>query len=262
MGANGAFISVAKMKLTKNNKLSVFLVEDEQICIDQFQKHAKKREGFIVSGISDSARVAEKIIYQKKPSVLLVDLQLSEGNGIELISRVRQERNYNPYIVAITQIASQHTLRMLHDSLTDFVFLKTVRDFSYSQVFDFLEIMKRNIIDTSDETAEIYIKKLLDKYTIHRNIAGKNHLAEAILLKLRSKKKKIVFSKDIFPVIGEKYGKVWYNIEKSCRNAIAEAFMQTPWDVLVKEYTALIDPSRGVPTTSEFINYYVEKLKH
>ena len=45
------------------------------------------------------------------------------------------------------------------------------------------------------------------------------------------------------------------------QNAIAKAWRTTPIDDLLKYYTAKISSDKGIPTITEFIYHYANKLK-
>lgn len=68
-------------------------------------------------------------------------------------------------------------------------------------------------------------------------------------------------TQNINTVIAQKYGKTDASVERAMQNAINRAWRTGNVEELLFYYTARINPSRGVPTITEFISYYANKLK-
>ena len=51
------------------------------------------------------------------------------------------------------------------------------------------------------------------------------------------------------------------SVERAMQNAINRAWRSSDIEDLQRYYTAKVDPLKGVPTMTEFIYYYVNKIK-
>ena len=62
--------------------------------------------------------------------------------------------------------------------------------------------------------------------------------------------------------IGDKYSKTDASVERAMQNAINNAWRSNDIDELLKHYSARINSDRGVPTLTEFVYYYANKIKN
>ena len=85
---------------------------------------------------------------------------------------------------------------------------------------------------------------------------GYQYLADAIAIIYEQP------TSNVSQILSKKHGKSPASIERAMQNAINRTWSTTDVDDLLKYYTARINPSRAVPTTMEFIYYYVMKLQN
>lgn len=69
-------------------------------------------------------------------------------------------------------------------------------------------------------------------------------------------------SPNICRALAEKYKKNDFSIERAMQNAINKAWRTSDIDDLLTNYTAHINTEKGVPTLTEFIYYYANKVKN
>ena len=69
--------------------LRVFLVEDSPLLRKRILDSLDSLGGFDVIGYSESEREAIQAIADAQPDVVITDIRLKEGNGIEVVRRVR-----------------------------------------------------------------------------------------------------------------------------------------------------------------------------
>jgi two-component system chemotaxis response regulator CheB len=68
------------------------LVVDDSPTVQQFLCWMVERAGFIVTGTAASVDEAEEIVHRRKPDLVLSDVRLQDGDGIELTQRVLAKR--------------------------------------------------------------------------------------------------------------------------------------------------------------------------
>ena len=96
----------------------------------------------------------------------------------------------------------------------------------------------------------------LDRIGISPKMIGFTYLTEAILLVLDGQ------NNNLCTTIGLKHAKTDSSVERAMQNAIKSAWRNTDIDDLLQNYTARINPDRGVPTLTEFIYYYANKIEN
>ena len=96
----------------------------------------------------------------------------------------------------------------------------------------------------------------LDNVGISPKVIGYKYLSEAILLILQGQ------PHNICETLAKQYKKTDSSVERAMQNAINKAWRTTDIDDLLKYYTARINSDKGVPTLTEFIHYYANKIKN
>jgi DNA-binding NarL/FixJ family response regulator len=84
--------------------LQVYVVEDSPI-VQQFLATAIADAGAEVDGCSDDATTAISDVFALQPDVILIDIQLAHGNGLDVL-RVLQEHSLVPE--ALKLVLSSH----------------------------------------------------------------------------------------------------------------------------------------------------------
>jgi two-component system, NarL family, response regulator DevR len=75
--------------------LRVFVVEDSELIRKRIIENVSTMGGFEVVGFAESANEAIASIAQLHPDIVITDIQLKEGSGIDVVRKIRA-RPYTP----------------------------------------------------------------------------------------------------------------------------------------------------------------------
>ncbi len=86
--------------------LRVFVVEDSELIRKRIIENIDTMGGFEVVGFAESAEDAVRSISELRPDIVITDIQLKEGSGIDVVRKVRA-RPYvpRPRIFVLTNYA-------------------------------------------------------------------------------------------------------------------------------------------------------------
>ena len=73
----------------------VFIVEDSPLIRKRIIENLDSLGGFDVVGFAEAEEAAVAAIVEAKPDVVITDIRLKEGNGIEVVRQLR-EKSYAP----------------------------------------------------------------------------------------------------------------------------------------------------------------------
>jgi two-component system CitB family response regulator/two-component system response regulator DcuR len=73
------------------NPLRVLIIEDDPRIADLHRRFTEKVEGFTVVGVATDLTEAEEQVAVLEPDLVLLDLYLHEGSGLDLLQRLRSE---------------------------------------------------------------------------------------------------------------------------------------------------------------------------
>lgn len=258
-------------------RIDLLVVEDDEATCLAYEQYCQNRDDVFLIGTSARSDEALRITEEFKPNAVVLDLELTYGSGSGLDYLLGVDKlplKVIPYILVVTNNISQKTYLAIRNIGADFIIAKSQPDYSVEYVVNFL----RSIIDSipdmipCQETSSPAIKKRieedynnrmlkrigaeLDVIGISPRFKGRNYLRDAIEM-ICHKEQTYICNE-----IGKKYGKTSASVERAMQNAIDHAWKTTDITTLEEHYKAYVNPRKGVPTLTEFIYYYADKVKN
>lgn len=94
--------------------MTILLVDDSSLFRDRFIQAISEFNGIRIVGIAESANAALKAIHDTKPDVVVLDIKLKEGSGIDVLKSMR-ERAKRPIIIFLTNHSQEPYRTMCMD---------------------------------------------------------------------------------------------------------------------------------------------------
>lgn len=85
-----------------NNAIDLIIVDDHQIVIDGLRAMLLLNKSFKIIGTAQSATQLWELLQQKKPRVLLLDINLPEMSGIEIAKEILIHQQLDLYVLILT----------------------------------------------------------------------------------------------------------------------------------------------------------------
>lgn len=255
--------------------LTILLVEDDTEACARFAEYTDASSDMSIVSITNNSYRALELVNQFHPDAIILDLELNDGcgNGITFLQNLKDsDLTYKPYILVTTNNSSATTYDCARQFGADFIMSKHKEDYSEANAIEFLRMMK-NIIHKSmnkqnlnheivespaqyEQRTKKRIALEINKVGINPKYNGYQYLIDAIFLAINGQ------NSGICVILGEKYSKTHTSIERAIQNAINRAWRSTNIDDLYSNYTSPITSEKGVPTLTEFIHYYANKIKN
>ncbi|MCM1497995.1 MAG: response regulator [Clostridium sp.] len=258
-----------------NKRLNIILVDDDISVHTRFTEYADAAIDISILAATDNSYQAFELVKEYRPDAIVLDLELNRGtgNGLLLLRDLQcLLPSYKPYILVTTNNPSTVTHDCARKLGADFILSKRQTDYSEKKVIELLSLMKdtikKSLYNRSPEHgySESTVQKKkrltqlinieLDLIGISPKAVGYKYLTDAILLVLNDQQH------NLCTTIGEKYAKTNTSVERAMQNAINSAWRSNDVDELLKHYTARIHSEKGVPTLTELIYYYANKIKN
>lgn len=258
-----------------DKKLFVLLVEDDQNACREIIEYIEELDDVCLVGVTNNSKRALEYVADCLPNAVILDLELHEGcgNGLTFLGELKNmDLKVMPYILVTTNNSSAVTYEYARKFGADFIMAKHQADYSAKGVIEFLRMMKDVLISKANsadhnhmttESPEQKEKRIvrricaeLDFVGVSPKAVGYQYLIDAIQIVLKNR------VGNICSVIGEMYNKSDSSVERAIQNALNRAWRTSNIDDLLKHYTAKINSEKGVPTMTEFIFYYANKIKN
>ena len=250
----------------------IVLVEDDENECTQYSELLEERKDIKLVGVTKSSSEAIKMVKKYSPDGVILDLELNsgEGSGFEFIEKIKKlNLEKMPKIVVTTNIYSDSVYNFLHVNKIDFIFYKKQEGYSRENVINTLLLLKeyeapnvnnfsKSEDDSQDKLAEL-INKELDLVGIATHLKGRKYLFDSIYYVIQNYGNEQAMSSVQYLV--NKYKRSSSTISRAMQNAILHAWRISSPEDLEALYTARINYETGVPTTTEFIYYYADRVR-
>lgn len=259
--------------MNDNKIVTILLVEDDKTECINMKNYMNSREDVKLVDIVDSLEDAIKSIKVYLPDAIILDIELNKGggSGLEILNSIKTlNLDFKPVIVVTTNISSKTVYTYAHENGVDMIFHKLKEDYSPELVVRNIMLLneikcnERKDSNINVESVNDYRNKLserinreLDLIGISSHLVGRKYIHDSILYILEEGEEK----ENVFLHLAKKYKKGNSTIGRSIQTAIEHAWRRSSIEDLQKYYTAVVNYNTGVPTPTELIYYYVEKIK-
>lgn len=253
--------------------LQILIIEDdERACMD-LKNALEEYDDMCLAATTNNSNDALELTKYHLPDIVILDLELHEGGGngfMYLQGLANLSLVPLPYILITTSNPSPVTHQIARDLGADFILTKTEEGYSPRYVAEMVHLMKDSIMKAKKEAGTFEIEspqardrrlrkrilRELDLIGINPKHSGYKYLVDAIL---------IIYEKperNLCATLGTQYKKTPFSIERAMQNAINYAWNHTDIEDLTTHFTARISSEKAVPTVTEFVYYYANKLQN
>ena len=254
--------------------LTILIIEDDIAACTELSRYIEKVETVKLLGITSDTNTGIKMVQSLLPDVVILDIELNHGtgNGLSFLMNLNElNLDSKPYILVTTNNSSNITFESAHNLGADFIMAKYKPDYSAQYVIEFLRMIQHTILthnrsvaknipdkNLQKENRQLLIRRInreLDMVGISPKNIGYDYLSDAILLLLEDP------TANVYKSIAMSYKKSDASVERAMQNAINRAWRHSNIEELLSHYTARVHSEKGVPSTLEFVHYYVKKIK-
>lgn len=257
--------------MSENKPINILLLEDDIEDINIIKNYINKKDNVRLVGTFNSAKDALKNIKIYVPDAIILDIELNngEGSGLEVLEKINEMNlDIKPIIIITTNISSKTVYSYAHEKGADLIFHKLKEDYSPELVIENImllskirtkETKKSNDLTPNEirENISNRINRELNLIGISSHLIGRKYIHDAIIYIIENDKDK----ENVFLHLAKIYKKGNSTIGRSIQTAIEHAWRKSAIEDLQKYYTAVVNYNTGVPTPTELIYYYVDKIK-
>lgn len=262
--------------------ITLLLIEDNVDDCKEFEKCVNHKNNVRFVGITNSDIEGLKYVKEYSPDAIILDLELHKGSGndtsfgfLEAISKMDFEKK--PEIVVTTIVSSEAVYNYLHSKGVELIFYKKQPNYSAENVINTVLLLNDYSIDTPisnikyntlngnsnndnfEKTLCDMINKELDLIGVGLHLQGRKYLFDAIYFILNENKSN--YRGTVIQFLSNKYKRSSSTISRAMQNAILHAWRRSSLEDLELHYTARINYETGLPTPTEFMYYYADKIK-
>lgn len=217
--------------------------------------YVRFRKNLEIVGASDDGREAIRLIQEKKPDALVMELTI-ENSGA-LLSYVRQRERRLRTLAFIR--AKGHSAIPVSSEWAETPCGSA--DNQLAGLSSRMEAILEPAPATEDDrTLELRVSRLLRQFGVPAHIKGYQYLRKAIMTAVKAPEVMSAVTKVLYPDIAKCYGTKASRVERAIRKAIEIAWNRGNIEYLQHYFGYTVDPQAGKPTNSEFIATAVDIL--
>ena len=260
----------------ENKPMSLLLIEDDEFECRKFKSYVETLNNVKLVGITNSSDKGIEYFKTYLPEAIVLDIELhkGQGSGIEFIENVKKfMTEFRPIIVVTTNAASSILYDKLHDEGVDLIFYKKQTDYSPKLIISSLLSLRKTLhkFNSTDKNLEFketpadYEAKIsnkinaeLDLIGISSHLKGRKYIHDAIMYLIKEKDNNS--GETVFNHLANVNKKSASSISRVMQTAINYAWRNSAPEDLEMYYLAKVNYNTGVPTPTELIYYYKDKI--
>ena len=224
----------------------------------------QRSEGFQVVGTAGDGEQAIRMIGERKPDVLVLDLMLSKQDGISVLKAISgMERR--PVTLATSAFLTEYVSSAAANLGVRYLMLKPC---DMTALVERLEEIRggeslRYPVQRRSEKVNIesLVTSIIHEIGVPAHIKGYQYLREAIIIAVTDMDVINAITKVLYPQVAKNFGTTPSRVERAIRHAIEVAWDRGDLDTLQRFFGYTVSNTKGKPTNSEFIALIADKLQ-
>ena len=224
----------------------------------------QRTDGFQVIGTAYDGEQTIRLVRERKPDILVLDLMLSKQDGISVLKAVNTlERR--PITLATSAFVTEYVSAAAANLGVRYLMLKPC---DMTALVDRLEEIRGGAqlrlpqVRRNDKTSiESLVTGIIHEIGVPAHIKGYQYLREAIIIAVNDMDVINAITKVLYPQVAKTFQTTPSRVERAIRHAIEVAWDRGDLDTLQRFFGYTVSNTKGKPTNSEFIALIADKLQ-
>ncbi|MGI6188502.1 MAG: sporulation transcription factor Spo0A [Caldicoprobacteraceae bacterium] len=267
------------------NRIRVLIADDNKEFCDIVRRYLEKQDDMEVIGIAGDGIEALEMIINIQPEVVILDIIMPHIDGLGVLERLNNSNLENKSKIIILSAVGQDKITQRAIALgADYyfvkpfdmeIFVKRIRELAMgittdidvpvsavnqsAQALAVAPIVKTGYNNNSSLEADI--TNIIHEIGVPAHIKGYHYLREAILMVVKDMDLLGGITKELYPMIAEKFNTTPSRVERAIRHAIEVAWNRGRVETINKIFGYTIHDEKGKPTNGEFIAMIADRMR-
>ncbi len=263
----------------EDSKINIIIADDNKEFCNILNDYLLTQKDIVVTGIAENGLEALKLIEEKKPDLVVLDIIMPILDGLGVLERLnKMDLDPMPRIIVLSAVGHEKITQRAISLGADYyvikpfdmeVFIKRIRQTLNNTIC--CEEVKKTITDIDNTKIVInksqpvdminQITSIIHEIGIPANIKGYMYLREAINMVVNNTSLLSAVTKELYPSLGKEFNTTASRVERAMRHAIEVAWTRGEVETINKIFGYTIRNEKGKPTNSEFIAMVADKLR-
>jgi len=253
--------------------LRVAIADDNQKILDVLDEIISTDKELDLVGKAKNGEEMCRIIKDRKPDVVLLDLIMPKMDGMTVMEKVGQDSSVGkrPYFIVITAVGQEKITEDAFNKGANYYVMKPFNNNMLLERIKSVRNLSRNPERKNDdnttesavktENLENRVTNMLHEIGIPAHIKGYHYLRDAIIMAVNDMDVLNAITKILYPTVAKKYQTTSSRVERAIRHAIEVAWSRGKLDTLDELFGYTVSTGKGKPTNSEFIALIADTIQ-
>jgi len=247
------------------NKLTTVIIADnsEEFC-STLSAALQQAGGFQVLGTAGDGEQAIRMVSERRPDVLVLDMMLPKRDGIGVLRAVSALEK-RPVTLATSGFITDYVSGAAANLGVRYLMLKPCDTGAVVERLEEIrggENPRRSSNHRPDKTGiETLVTGIIHEIGVPAHIKGYQYLREAIIIAVNDMDVINAITKVLYPQVAKTFQTTPSRVERAIRHAIEVAWDRGDLDTLQRFFGYTVSNTKGKPTNSEFIALIADKLQ-
>ena len=243
---------------------TVFIADSAEDFCSGLTAALQRADGFRVLGTAGDGEQAIRMIEEKKPDILVLDLMLAKKDGISVLKSIAN-MEHKPITLATSAFLTEYVSTAAANLGVRYLMLKPCDMAALVERLEEIrggESLRYPAARRSDKVSiETLVTNIIHEIGVPAHIKGYQYLREAIIMAVNDMDVINAITKVLYPEVAKTFGTTPSRVERAIRHAIEVAWDRGDLDTLQKFFGYTVSNTKGKPTNSEFIALIADKLQ-
>ncbi len=253
--------------------MSVAIADDNERMVEILNDIVKKDNEIRIVGKANNGEEVYRMIKEKEPDVVLLDLIMPKLDGLSVMERINQDRTIkkHPKFIVISAIGQEG---ITEDAFNLGAHYYIMKPFDNEMVLNRVKSIKNCITDGKFshlsgngnekrviENLENQVTDMIHEVGVPAHIKGYQYLRDAIMMVIEEPEMLNSITKILYPTIAKRNQTTPSRVERAIRHAIEVAWSRGNMDIINSLFSYTVSTGKGKPTNSEFIALIADKIR-
>ena len=255
-------------------RLNVAIADDNDRILELLSEIVSNDKELNLVGKATNGEEMCKIIKEKEPDVVLLDLIMPKMDGLSVLEKVHEDKKIkkSPVFIIVTAIGQE---RITEDAFRRGASYYILKPFRNETVLSRIKKVKREDyqdvqlvlkdVNSDENTKEISLENrvtdMIHEIGIPAHIKGYHYLRDAIMMAIEDMDVLNAITKILYPTVAKKHQTTSSRVERAIRHAIEVAWNRGKLDTLDELFGYTVSHGKGKPTNSEFIALVADTIR-
>ncbi|AHF07366.1 sporulation transcription factor Spo0A [Desulfitobacterium metallireducens] len=262
--------------------IRVLVADDNRELVEVLKEYINRQEDMQVIGVAYHGNEALELIYREQPDVVVLDIIMPHLDGLGVLEKLQNDIQ-KPRVIILTAFGQESMTQRAVRLGADYFVLKPfdldtlgkrirqlqgrdtgttlIQTNSGSQVTVPHSVSSVSDNESMSRNLEVEVTRMIHQMGVPAHVKGYQYLRDAIVSVVQDVSLLGAVTKELYPMIAEKYATTASRVERAIRYAIELAWDRGNIDFMNRFFGYTINVDRGKPTNSEFIAMVADKLR-